>query len=56
MLPYAFNQCDNEKFNQLIDEYYEKMVDSISKFSRHGNGWTLDTLLKIELVIAEYLF
>lgn len=34
---------DNDEHNQIIDKSYEKIFNSISKFTRDGSGWTLDT-------------
>lgn len=39
-----------DDFDKTIDESYDNIFYSISKFTRDGSGRTLDTVLKVELI------
>ena len=41
---------DNDELNCLLDESYDKILDSISNFTRDGSGWSVDAVLKLSLI------
>ena len=45
---------DNDELNCLLDESYDKIFNSISNFTRDGSGWSVDAVLKLELVVGRY--
>lgn len=45
---------DTDELNQLLNASYDKIFESISKYTRDGSGWTVDVVLKVELVVARY--
>ena len=36
---------DNDELNCLLDESYDKIMNSISNFTRDGSGWSVDAVL-----------
>ena len=46
---------DSDDLNCLLDESYDKIFNSISNFTRDGSGWSVDAVLKLELVVGRYL-
>ena len=45
---------ENDELNCLLDESYDKITNSISNFTSDGSGWSVDAVLKLELVVGRY--
>ena len=45
---------DQDELPDRLEASYEKIIESIYKFTREGSGWALDHIVFLELVLSRY--
>ena len=45
---------DDDDVDLLIDLSYDKILESVAKFTRDGSGWTVDSIRRVELIVGQY--
>ena len=46
--------ADQDVLPDRLEASYEKIIESIDKFTREGSGWVLDRIISLELVLSRY--